>query len=133
GAGPMSATGAVIAAALVSIGIVVVVLAFAQRGRERTQALADLLELPYGERDIPVEAVTEYRMPFLHGPGQLAERGLRRVDGDDALASALTTAKIRLAPGEYLVLVASGAAVVAGLLGVATSSWLLGIAGAIGV
>ena len=129
----MNVTGSVLAAVLVSFGIIVVVLAFAQRSRERTQVLADLLELPYGERDVPVEAVTEHRLPALRGASALAERGLRRVDRDGALSAALITARIPLACGEYLVLVASAAVVVAGLVGVAMSSWLLGLAGAIGV
>jgi tight adherence protein B len=123
----------VLAAALAALGITTVVLSFAQRARERTNVLADLLELPYGERDVPVEAVTENRMPFLHGPAVLADAGLRRFDREGKLASALTTARIPLASGEYLVLVLSGAVIFAGILGVATSSWLLGLAGAIGV
>lgn len=129
----MSTSASVLAAVLLSVGLVVFVLAFAQRSRERTNVLADLLELPYGERDVPVEAVTEHRLPALRGAAQLAERGLRRVDRDGALGAALTTARIPLACGEYLVLVASAAVIVAGLLGVATSSWLLGMSGAIGV
>lgn len=126
-------TTAVLASVLVSSGIVVVVVSFAQRSRERTQTLAELLDLPYGERDVPVEAVTEHQLPALRGAARLVERGLTRVDRGGALAAALTTARIPLARGEYVVLVASAAVIVAGVLGVATSSWLLGLAGAVGV
>src|SRR5881397_3139985 len=100
-------TAAVVAAVLVSFGMVVVVASFAQRSRERTHALADLLDLPYGERDVPVEAVTEHQLPALRGAAELVERGLSRVDRGGALAAALTTARIPLARGEYVVLVAS--------------------------
>src|SRR5688572_28075327 len=98
----MNLSAALLSALLVSFGVVTVVVSFAQRGRERTRVLADLLDLPYGERDVPVESVTEHRVPGLRGAAHFADRGLRRFDRDGALAAALTTARIPLASGEYL-------------------------------
>jgi tight adherence protein B len=129
----MNVSAALLSATLISFGIVVVVLAFGQRSRERTHALAELLDLPYGERDVPVESVTEHQVPGLQGAAEFAERGVRRFDRDGALSAALVTARIPLATGEYIVLAAAAAVIAAGLLGVVTSSWLLGLSGAVGV
>ena len=37
------------------------------RVRQREQALAEILDLPYGERDVPIEAVSETRPALVEG------------------------------------------------------------------
>jgi tight adherence protein B len=95
---------------LVGGGLALTLVGLLQRGRDREVDLAAILELPYGERDVPVEAVTERSLPGVVGATRLADRAVRRVDGDGALGAALATAHIPLRPGEYVL--AAGAAVV---------------------
>src|SRR2546426_1877119 len=50
---------AVVAALLVGLGLAMVLVGLMLRVRDRQAALAEILDLPFGERDVPVEAVTE--------------------------------------------------------------------------
>jgi len=122
-----------LAASLVGLGIAMATAAVLLRGRERTADLAAVLDLPFGERDVPVDAVTEHQLPLLGGFGALAEHGLQRVDRKGSLAAALATARMPVGAGEFVVLVATGAVIAAGIIGVATSSWLFAVAAAIAV
>jgi tight adherence protein B len=81
------------------------------RGREREQSLADILDLPYGERDVPVEAITETRGGLVEGTVALAGRMVEQFDGGGSLARSLELARIPLRVGEYVVVVACGAVV----------------------
>src|SRR6476619_3788198 len=117
---------------LVGGGLALAVVGLLLRGHERDGDLARILDLPFGERDIDVEAVTERSMPYIGGAARLAEDAVARFDRDGALAAALATAALPVTVGEYVVLVAAGALVAAVVLTMLTTSWILGLAGAIG-
>jgi tight adherence protein B len=120
-------------ALLVGGGLALTVVAVLLRSRERTAELAFVLDLPFGERDVPVDAVTDRELPFLRGLGAVAERGVKRVDQKGSIAAALATARVPMGAGEYIVLAATGAVIAAGFVGVATSSWMFGVSAAIAV
>jgi tight adherence protein B len=117
---------------LVGGGLALVVVGVLLRGHERDHDLARILDLPFGERDVDVEAVTERSMPYIGGAARLAETTVARVDKDGALAAALATAALPVSVGEYVILAAAGALVAAEVLTLLTTSWILGLAGAIG-
>jgi hypothetical protein len=50
-----------IAALAVGAGLALAVISLLQRAKEHDDELAAILQLPFGERDIPIEAVTESR------------------------------------------------------------------------
>ena len=56
---------ALLAAMAVGLGLALAVVSFLQRAKEQDDDLAAILQLPFGERDIPVEAVTESRAALL--------------------------------------------------------------------
>ena len=122
-----------LAASLVGMGLALATAALLLRGRERTADLAAILDLPYGERDIAVESVTEHQLPLLGGVAALADHGLRRVDRKGSLAAALATARLPFGAGEYVVLTASAAVIAALVVGVATSSRMFAVSAAVGV
>ena len=119
-------------AVLVGFGIAFVVVGVLLRTRERDQALADILDLPYGERDVPVEAVTESHSLFHAGAVSVAGRMVGQFDAKGSLARTLERARIPLKPGEYVIVVGAGALVAGALLGVITASVVLGVVGALG-
>ncbi|HVM02868.1 MAG TPA: type II secretion system F family protein [Acidimicrobiales bacterium] len=118
---------AAVVAVLIGFGVAFVVVGVLLRGRERDQALADILDLPFGERDVPVEAVSESGGLLRAGAVGVAGRMVGHLDAKGSLALALERARIPLKPGEYVIVVGVGAAVAAALLGVITASVVLGI------
>src|SRR4051794_8565774 len=112
---------------LVGGGLALVVVGVLLRGHERDGDLARILDLPFGERDVDVEAVTERSMPYIGGAARLAEGAVARVDSDGALAAALAAAALPVSVGEYVILAAAAALVAAVLLTVLTTSWILGL------
>jgi tight adherence protein B len=105
-----------LAALAIGAGLALVVVSILRRAQERDEELAASLELPCGERDIPVEAVTESRAAFLERTVSLATGGLEHLNLMARVAKALERARLPLRPGEFvLVTAASGVA-----LGLAT-------------
>lgn len=114
---------------LVGGGLALIVVGLLQRGRDRELDLAAILDLPYGERDVPVEAVTERSLPGVGGAARLAEHAVRRVDGTGALGAALATAHIPLRPGEYVLASGGAVLVLAAGLAVITANPMTGVVG----
>ena len=125
-------SGAVLIAVLVGAGLACVTIGLLVRGRERVQELADILDLPFGERDVPVEAVTEGRNVLAEGAVTMASRMVGQLDAEGSLALQLERARIPLKPGEYVVVVGCGGIMAGILLGLMTSAVVLGIAGFLG-
>lgn len=119
-------TAVVLAALLIGGGLALIVVGILQRVRERDAELAALLELPYGERDVPVTAVTE-RVPLLAAPVGLASRMVSSIDTKGALAAALERARIPMRPGEYVMVAAGVAVVAAAVLVAVTTQWLFAV------
>ena len=118
---------------LVAGGLALVVVGLLQRGRERDRSLAEILDLPFGERDVPVEAVTERALPFLAGASAAAEAAVAHVDKQGALAAAIATAALPVSVGEYVILTGAASLAAALVVGVVTSSLFFGVAGGIAI
>jgi tight adherence protein B len=111
-------TPTLFAAGAVGLGLAVITVALLQRGRERDNELAFILQLPWGERDVPVEAVTESRA-FFERTISLAQSGLERFSLTARVSAELERARLPLRPGEF-VLVAVG-----GGIGLGLTAWFL--------
>jgi hypothetical protein len=105
-------SSAMLAALLVGAGLAAVVVGVLLRGRERTEELVRILDLPFGERDVPVEAITE-KSALVEGTVGLAGRMVRSVDTRGSLAESLERARIPMKPGEYVVFTICAAIVTA--------------------
>src|SRR4051794_12664733 len=116
---------ALLACLLVGAGVAMVVVGLLRRGRDRQRALAELLDLPYGEHDVPVEAITE-QPSLVVGAVGVAGRMVARVDGEGRLSDVLEQARIPLRAGEYVLIAALGAVGASVLTAVITGQWLLG-------
>jgi Flp pilus assembly protein TadB len=112
-------TAALVAALAVGGGLALVAASLLQRAKERDEDLAAILQLPFGELDVPVELVTESRAAFLERGIDLAQQGLERFNLMARVSTELERARLPLRPGEF-VLAAVGSGVAAGLI-----TWLL--------
>lgn len=118
-----------VAALLVGSGLALLTVAFLRRADERDCELAAILELPYGEHDVSIDAVTTSRADLVGRTLGLASSGLERIDVVSRLAAELERARVPLRPGEAalvgLGLSAAGALVGALLLGSLTMAVML--------
>ena len=113
---------------LVGIGMSLIAVGVLMRARKREQSLAEILDLPYGEQDVPIEAITETRGAIAEGAVSLAGNMVSKFDAKGSLSESLERARIPLKAGEYVVIVACASFVSAVFLGFITRQWLLGIA-----
>jgi tight adherence protein B len=114
---------------LVAAAVACFVVGMLLRARERDKRLAEILDLPFGERDVPIEAVTEGRNPLAKGAVTMAGRMVSQFDAKGSLALNLERARIPMKPGEYVVVVGCVAVVAALLVGMMAGHVIFGVAG----
>jgi len=120
-----------IAALTVGAGLALAVVSFLQRAKERDDDLAAILQLPFGERDIPIEAVTESRAAILERTVSLATEGLEHFNLMARLSSELERARLPLRPGEFVLAAAGGGAALGLVMFFITGQLLLGVLSAL--
>ncbi len=107
--------------------LAVLVIAWLVRARRRERALVEILDLPFGERDVPIEAVTERGL--VAGTVSIAGKMVDHVDAGGSLKKQLEEAHIPMRPGEFVIVsLAAGLALGAVLAGI-TAEWFFGIVG----
>jgi len=121
--------GVLLPALLVGGGLAVVATALMSRLRTRDENLADILDLPYGEQDVPVSVVierTNLRFEGTAGLVNVASGIVERFDQRRSLSQLLERAQLAVRPGEYLVLTVGGGGIAALLLLALTGEWFYG-------
>ena len=121
----------VVAACLVGLGLALLGIGILSRFRARTESLADILDLPYGERDVAIEPVSETRSPLVTDTIELASRMVNQFDTRGSLQTQLERARLPLRSAEFVIVTACAALVLALLLSAVTEQWLFGLAAAI--
>jgi tight adherence protein B len=119
----------VLAMLFVGLGLSMVVAGWLVRVRERDKRLAEILDLPFGERDVRVESLTETRSPIAEGAVGFAGRMVTQFDSKGALKTSLERARIPMKPGEFVVITACGSVAAAALLLALTGAWLFALIG----
>ena len=120
-----------IAALAVGAGLALAAVSILQRAQERDNDLATILQLPFGERDIPIEAVTESRAALLERTVSLATGGLEHFNLMARVAGELERARLPLRPGEFVLAAAGGGAGLGALTFFVTGQALLGLISAV--
>jgi tight adherence protein B len=118
---------ALLAALAIGAGLALAVVSFLQRAKERDDDLAAILQLPFGERDIPVEAVTESRAALLERSVALATDGLEHFNLMARVASELERARLPLRPGEFVLAAIGGGVALGVAMWALTAQLLLGV------
>ena len=122
---------ALIAALAVGAGLALAAMAILQRAKERDDDLAAILQLPFGERDIPIEAVTESRAALLERSITLATEGLEHFNLMAKVAGELERARVPLRPGEFVLAGVGGGAALGAVVYFFTGQALLGVLSAL--
>jgi tight adherence protein B len=124
---------ALIAIVAVGLGLALFAAGLLARVKDREKALAEILDLPFGERDVRVEALSEAEgySSLVEGTIDLAGRVVDQFDSKGTLADSLERARIPVRPGEYLVITVAGTIALAAIVYGITNAWFFGLAGVI--
>jgi len=125
-------TSTLFAALLVGGGLSLAVTGYLSRVYARDEQLADILDLPYGEHDLPIADVLDQHSAIVDNLSGLAGRFVDQWDEKGSLLSRLEQARVPVRPGEFVVIVVSAGVVLGALIGALTGQWLLGAVGVIG-
>ena len=105
--------------ALLSMGVLA-------RVYQREHELAKILDLPWGEQDVDVRDVAERHSQLVENTIGVAGKVIESIDAKGALLSKLEKARVPVRPGEYVILVTAAGIVGGALIGVITSSVVIG-------
>lgn len=121
-------TEGLLAALLVGGGLGLIVTSLLSRVRRGEEELSQVLDLPFGEHDVPVEAVVD-RAPLLEGTVSMAGRMVEQLDTGGSLALKLERANLLIRPGEFVIMTAGASLAVGLLMAVITTRWWFGLVG----
>jgi tight adherence protein B len=110
-------------------GLALVVSGVLYRVREREKALAEILDLPFGERDVRPDSLSEGYSPLVEGTIGLAGKVVDQFDEKGDMRAALERARIPMRPGEYVVTAAGATFALAAALYGVTGAWVFAVAG----
>ena len=113
----------------VGAGLALVVGGLLFRVREREKALAEILDLPYGERDVRPDSLSESFNPLVEGTIGLAGKVVEQFDEKGDMRAALERARIPMRPGEYVVVAGAATVALAAVLYGVTGAWVFGVIG----
>jgi tight adherence protein B len=125
-------TGTLLAAALVGGGLAILVVGLLSRVYAREEQLADILDLPYGEHDVPIDAVFDQHSAIVDNLSGLAGKMVDQWDEKGSLLKRLEQARVPVRPGEFVVIVIAAGVVLGALIGAASGQWLLAFLGVVG-
>lgn len=120
---------ALVAVVLAGVVVVAVGAVMVGRAKKREKALLEILELPYGERDVDVAAVAEAHPRVVEAAVGLADKVVGQVDEEGGLAMTLERATIPLRPGEYVLVTACAAVILAVVFALVMGQWLFAVLG----
>ena len=107
---------------LVGGGLALLVIGLLSRVYEREEQLADILDLPWGERDVDLGAAVEQHSSIVENTIGVAGRLIEQVDAKGSLLTLLERARVPVRPGEFVLFVVSGGIVLASFIAAITSS-----------
>ena len=119
------------AMALVGGGLAMVAVGLLSRVYEREEQLADILDLPWGERDVDLQAAVEQHSSLVENTIGAAGKLIDQVDAKGNLLTLLEQARLPVRPGELVLFVLSGGVVLAAFITAITSSVPFGVAAAL--
>jgi tight adherence protein B len=120
--------GQVIAMLMVGGGLALLVMGMLGRVYEREEQLADILDLPWGERDVDLSAAVEQHSSIVENTIGVAGKLIEQVDAKGSLLTLLERARLPVRPGEFVLFVVSGGLVLGSFVAAATESVPFGLA-----
>lgn len=121
-------TGQLAAMVLVGGGLALLAAGMLGRVYEREEQLADILDLPWGERDVDLSATVEQHSSIVENTIGVAGKLIEQIDAKGTLFTLLEQARVPIRPAEFSLFVLSGGVVMASFTAAITSSLLFGLA-----
>ncbi|MFP5322557.1 MAG: type II secretion system F family protein [Acidimicrobiia bacterium] len=122
-------TSAWLAVLLVGGGLSMIAVGVLGRVYRREAELAQILDLPWGEQDVELQAVTQRRSPIVENAVGAAGSLVDSFDAKGSLLAKLERSRVPLRPGEFVVVTLAGGLLAGAVIAAATSNVLFGIAG----
>ncbi len=92
---------------------------------QREERLADILDLPWGEKDVDLDAAVEQHSSLVENTIGVAGRLIDQVDAEGSFLTLLERSRLPVRPGEFALLVMSFAVIVGCLVTAVTTSVLV--------
>jgi tight adherence protein B len=121
-------TSALLAAVLVGGGMSMIVVGMLSRVYRRDEELAQILDLPWGEQDVELQAVAQKRSPIVENTVGAAAALVDSLDAKGALMAKLERSRVPLRPGELVVVTLAGGLAAGVIVAAATSNAFFGVA-----
>ena len=118
----------ILAMLLVGGGMALLAIGLLGRVYEREEQLADILDLPWGERDVDLAAAVEQHSTLVENTIGVAGRLIEQVDAKGSLLTKLEQARLPVRPGEFVLFVVAGGVILASLVAAVTASVPFGVA-----
>jgi tight adherence protein B len=118
--------GTLLAMVMVGGGLAFVAIGMLGRVYEREEQLADILDLPWGEKDVDIAAVIEQHSSLVESTIGVAGRFIDQVDEKGSLHTLLEQARVPVRAGEFVLFVAAGGAVVGSIVAGITGNLVFG-------
>ena len=112
-------------------GLALFAVGLLSRVYDREEQLADILDLPWGEKDVDLSAAVEQHSSLVENTIGAAGKLIDQVDAKGSLITLLERARLPIRPGEYMLFVLSGGIVLGALVAAATTSLLFGLVAAL--
>jgi len=119
------------AMALVGTGMALLVVGILMRVYNREERLADILDLPWGEKDVDLDAAVEQHSSLVENTIGVAGRLIDQVDAEGSFITLLERSRLPVRPGEFALLVLSFSVIVGCLVTAVTTSAWFGLAAAV--
>jgi tight adherence protein B len=117
-----------LAVILVGGGLALLVVGLLGRVYEREDQLADILDLPWGERDVDLGAAVDQHSSIVESTVGVAGRMVEQIDAKGSLLLLLERARLPVRPGEFVLFVISGGLILGSFVAAVTSSIPFGLA-----
>ena len=115
---------------LVGGGLALLAVGVLSRVYEREEALADILDLPWGERDIDLAAAIDHHSTLVETTVGAAGKVIERLDAKGSLLTLLEQARLPIRPGEFVLFVIAAGVVFGAFVAAITTSVIFGLLGA---
>lgn len=118
------------AMALVGTGMGLLVVGILMRVYHREEQLADILDLPWGEKDVDLDAAVEQHSSLVENTIGVAGRLIDQVDAEGSFLLLLERSRVPVRPGEFALLVMAFSVILGCLVTAVTTSAWFGLAAA---
>lgn len=124
-------SGQIAATLFVGGGLALLAVGLLSRVYDREEQLADILDLPWGEKDVDLRAAVEQHSSLVENTIGVAGKLIEQVDAKGSLLTLLEQARLPIRPGEFMLFVLSGGVVLGAFMAAITTSVVFGVVAAL--